>query len=317
MPHVALLTSERFLDHDPGVMHPERPQRLEAILNRLDREGLLSEILSIDPSPADQDWLLEVHDAPYVQELEQLQTMAARNRGPVPVDPDTFCGPASIDTAILAAGGALRACDAVMSGEVERAFCALRPPGHHALRSRAMGFCFLNNVAIAARYLQRRHGLSRLLIVDWDVHHGNGTQDTFYEDGDIYYMSIHQYPCYPGTGAASERGAGAGEGRTLNAPTSPGNGDEAYLGIFDERFGPEVEQFRPELILLSAGFDAHRDDPLAQMEITTAGFGEMTARVLVWAREHSEGRLISLLEGGYNLEALAESAQAHLEGLLA
>jgi acetoin utilization deacetylase AcuC-like enzyme len=223
----------------------------------------------------------------------------------------------SLAAAYLAAGGALAAVDAIMRGEVEHAFCAVRPPGHHAERSRAMGFCLFNNVAIAARYVQKKHGLSRVLIIDWDVHHGNGTQHSFEEDASILFFSTHQYPHYPGTGRATERGAGAGEGFTINVPMEAGDGDEEYHAIFMNILLPAADAFKPEFVIISAGFDAHRDDPLANMGLTETGYADLTGLVAGIARRHAEGRLLSSLEGGYNLTALAGSVDAHLQALLA
>jgi acetoin utilization deacetylase AcuC-like enzyme len=315
MARVGLLASERFLQHDTGPYHPERPHRLEAIYEHLDREGVLGELVPVEPEPAALERVRAAHEEHHLQGLQGAQALARREGTPIPTDPDTVCGPSSYDIALLAAGGTLRACDAVMAGEIDRAFCAVRPPGHHAERDRTAGFCLLNNDAIAALHLLDGHGLERVLIVDWDVHHGNGTQHILEDDPRVYYMSIHQHPLFPGTGGADERGRGAGEGFTRNVPMRPGQGDEAYLEVFDRDFAPEVERFRPEFILASAGFDAHRSDPLAHMDVTTEGFAEMTRRVVAWAKEYCEGRVVSLLEGGYELDALAESVRVHLERL--
>jgi acetoin utilization deacetylase AcuC-like enzyme len=224
----------------------------------------------------------------------------------------------SIDSyrvARLAVGGALAAVDAVTRDQVRNAFTAVRPPGHHALRDRAMGFCLFNNIAIAARYVQEHHGLERVLIVDWDVHHGNGTQAIFYEDPTVLYFSTHQYPFYPGTGAANETGAGAGLGFTVNAPLPAGSGDEEITTAFRGKLIPAAEAFRPQFVLVSAGFDAHRDDPLALLRVTEAGYAALTGIVLDLADRFAGGRLVSLLEGGYNLQALARSVEAHLRVL--
>ncbi|MGH7473424.1 MAG: histone deacetylase family protein, partial [Candidatus Methylomirabilales bacterium] len=202
------------------------------------------------------------------------------------------------------------------AGTVDNVFCAVRPPGHHAERARAMGFCLFNNVAITARYLQRRHGLGRVLIVDWDVHHGNGTQQAFYHDDSVLFFSTHQYPYYPGTGRATERGEGRGEGGTINVPMSPGQGDGEYREIFERVLVPAADTFRPEFVVISAGFDAHRDDPLAGMGLTEDGYAALTGIVAGIARRHSKGRILSCLEGGYNLKALAASVERHVMSLM-
>jgi acetoin utilization deacetylase AcuC-like enzyme len=225
--------------------------------------------------------------------------------------------PGSLPAAYMAAGGALAAVDAIMRGEIEHAFCAVRPPGHHAESGRAMGFCLFNNVAIAARYVQRKHGLSRVLIVDWDVHHGNGTQHSFEQDSSILFFSTHQYPHYPGTGRETERGTGVGEGFTINVPMEAGDGDDEYHAIFVNVLLPAADAFKPEFVIISAGFDAHRDDPLASMGLTEAGYSDLTGLVAGIARRHAGGRVLSALEGGYNLTALAASVDAHLNALLA
>jgi acetoin utilization deacetylase AcuC-like enzyme len=222
----------------------------------------------------------------------------------------------SLEAAYLAAGGVLAGIDAIMEKRIDHVFCAVRPPGHHAEAARAMGFCLFNNIAIAARYAQKRYGIQRVLIVDWDVHHGNGTQHSFEDDSSILFFSTHQYPHYPGTGRGTERGTGSGEGFTINVPMEAGGGDEEYRSIFQKVLTPAAERFRPEFILLSAGFDAHRDDPLASMTLTESGYADLTEIVVGIAKRHAGGRVLSALEGGYNLTALAASVDAHLTALL-
>ena len=301
-----------FLDHDMGLGHPESPQRLRAIVGRLEESGILARLVPIEPSPASEQWITEVHSPDYVKELKSH----APAQGRVSLDADTSMSPGSLSAAYLAAGGALAAADAIMEGRVDNAFCAVRPPGHHAERDRAMGFCLFNNIAIAARYLQQRHGLARILIVDWDVHHGNGTQHSFYDDPSILFFSTHQYPHYPGTGRKSERGSGSGEGATINVPLSGGQGDEEYREIFETVLMPAAEAFKPNAVLISAGFDAHRDDPLAGMGLTEDGYAALTAIVAGIARRHARGRVLSCLEGGYHLDALSGSVERHLLALL-
>lgn len=271
----------------------------------------MKRLMVVHPGPPRSDlsdWIAQVHSPVHLSRLERLQP----GTGIVRIDADTLMSSESYRVAKLAVEGTLAAADGIITGQFTNAFCAVRPPGHHAEANRAMGFCLLNNVAIAARYLQHRHGLKKIMIIDWDVHHGNGTQHIFEEDPTVFYFSVHQFPLYPGTGRADEHGRGAGEGYTLNCPLPPGKGDDEYMTVFEKSLRPAVEVFRPDFILISAGFDAHRDDPLANMGVTEEGFGEMTRRVKDWARVHCHGRLLSCLEGGYNLGALARSVERHL-----
>jgi acetoin utilization deacetylase AcuC-like enzyme len=296
-----------------GTGHPESPERLRAIISRLEEGGIHNRLVHIAPEPADDEWITQVHTQRYVENLKSHSPASGR----VSLDPDTSMSRGSLAAAYLAAGGALRAADAIMAGTVDHAFCALRPPGHHAEASRAMGFCLFNNVAVATRYLQRRHGVERVLIVDWDVHHGNGTQHSFYEDPTVLFFSTHQYPHYPGTGRATESGSGEGEGLTVNVPMSPGQGDEEYREVFERVLVPAADSFQPEFVIISAGFDAHKDDPLAGMGLTEEGYATLTGIVAGIARRHSRGRILSCLEGGYNLKALAASVERHVQALLA
>ena len=302
-----------YLDHDMGAGHPESPNRLRAILQQLERSGTAGRVRKIEPRKAEDEWITQIHSPSYVAALNTHQPASGR----VALDADTSMSRGSLPAAYLAAGGALAAVDAIMRGDVEHAFCAVRPPGHHAETARAMGFCLFNNVAIAARYVQKKYGLSRVLIVDWDVHHGNGTQHSFEQDPSILFFSTHQYPHYPGTGRATERGTGAGEGFTINVPMEAGDGDDEYHAIFLNVLLPAAEAFKPEFVIISAGFDAHRDDPLAGMGLTEAGYSDLTGLVVGIAKRHAQGRLLSALEGGYNLTALGASVDAHLKVLLA
>ena len=307
-----LVYDEMYLRHDTGPRHPETPQRLTAILGGIEEQGLMPSLRRIDPSPASLRWINTIHTPGYAAEVER----ACQDGEPFLHSTDTPISARSYEVARLAAGGVLNAVDAVVAGEVRNAFCAVRPPGHHALRDRAMGFCLFNNVAIAARYAQEKHGLAKVLIVDWDLHHGNGTQASFYEDPSVLYFSVHQYPFYPGTGAAGETGAGAGAGYTLNVPLAAGAGDGEYARVFREELRARAMEFDPDFVLISCGFDAHERDPLGSMKVSSAGYGTLTRIVREIAEECCLGRLVSVLEGGYDEQALAESVQYHLRALL-
>jgi acetoin utilization deacetylase AcuC-like enzyme len=267
-------------------------------------------MVEISPQYADLKWIQGVHPIGYIESIQSACKPDLHF-----LDCDTVVSQHSYQTALLAVGGTLAACDAVIKGQVRNAFCAVRPPGHHAESTRAMGFCLFNNVAVAARYLQAQHSLSKICIIDWDVHHGNGTQNAFYRDPSVFYISIHQYPLFPGTGKKGETGEADGEGTTLNFLCPAGYGDKEYLRIFETEIAPAVERFGPDFILISAGFDAHRDDPLANMKVTEEGFAGMTEVATTLAAKCCNGRLVSLLEGGYNLEALARSVETHLRKL--
>ncbi len=312
MGKTGLVYHPAYLEHDMGAGHPESPDRLRAIMQQLEQSGTAAQLLKITPRKAEDEWVTLVHTAKYVAALNRCTPTSGR----VSLDPDTSMSPGSLNAAYLAAGGALAAVDAIMSQQVDHVFCAVRPPGHHAEAGRAMGFCLFNNVAIAARYVQKNYGLKRVLIVDWDVHHGNGTQHSFEDDPTILFFSTHQYPHYPGTGRAMERGTGAGEGFTINVPMEAGEGDEAYHTIFLKSLVPAADDFKPEFVIISAGFDAHRDDPLASMGLTEAGYADLTGIVAGIARRHAQGRILSSLEGGYNLTALSASVDAHIKALL-
>ena len=301
-----------YLRHDSGYGHPESPARLRGILEHLEKSGLLSRTIPIDPAPADIDDIILVHDRNYVDRVRE-----SCERGDRYLDSfDTGICPDSYDVALLAAGGGLEAVRRIMSGAVDNAFCAVRPPGHHAERDTALGFCLFNNVALAARFVQREYDMERVMIVDWDVHHGNGTQHTFYEDPTVYYISTHQFPHYPGTGREDERGRGRGQGYTMNFPLPAGTVDETYIRIFEEVVTREAERFDPDFLMISAGFDAHRSDPLAMMALTNDGYAHLTGVVVDIAARHAGGRLLSFLEGGYDLDVLASAVAVHLMGLL-
>lgn len=304
----------RYLLHQPGELHPERPARLEAIQRRLQANGLIQRVFLIHPYEAPLPWLERLHDPEYIQCFKEACARGARIFGVL----DCGISRESYDIALLAAGGVMAAVEAVMGGMVQNAFAAVRPPGHHAERNHPLGFCFFNNVALAAVYLLENFGLQRVAIVDWDVHHGNGTQHLFETDPRVFYLSLHEDPesCYPGTGFHQESGKGPGRGFTLNLPLPRGSGDEVYLKALKEEGLPRLRRFSPEFLLISAGFDAHRDDPLAHMELSREGYVAMGRLVLQLAQEHAGGRLVTVLEGGYNLQVLADCVEDHLRLLL-
>lgn len=314
MAHTALVYHPDFLEHDSGRGHPERPERLSAIVERLERNGLLERCVRPTPNEASVESIVRVHAPGHVEHIARLASLGRL----VAETPDTLVSAATYRAARLAVGGVQQAVDEVVAGRVANACCTVRPPGHHAERNQVMGFCYFNNIAIAARYLQDRHGIEKVAIVDWDVHHGNGTQHSFEEDPSVFFFSIHQFSpfFFPGTGARSEKGRGSGVGTILNAPQSAGQTDADYLRVFREELRPAIDRFEPGFILVSAGFDAHRADPLANMELSEQGFEEMSREVVGMAADHCQGRLVSVLEGGYDLEALAASVEAHLQVLL-
>ncbi len=315
MKRVAYVYHPDYLLHAPSFEHPESPDRLIAIDEHLRRNGLMAALVPVAPGEPCEEDVLRVHDPEYLRRLE----LACR-RGDLTLESeDTYLNKNSYGIALLAAAGAVAGADAVAEGRVDRAFCAVRPPGHHAGRAEGMGFCLLNNAAIAARYLQARHGVSRILIVDWDVHHGNGTQSIFLSDPTVFFFSIHENPTflYPGTGRRWEIGRGAGEGYTLNAPMAPGSGDAEYRMAFEQLLPPAMDRFRPEFIIVSAGFDAHRDDPLADIQLTAEGYGFMTRFVADISNEWCGGRIVSILEGGYERESLTQCTERHIRELMA
>ena len=306
---VALLTNPACADHDPGSGHPECPARLPAVLDALAAPGF-APLRRLDAPPATVAQLERAHRPDYVRRLLAIRPKLGTA---VRLDPDTIMGPGSADAALHAAGGACAAVDAVMDGTATAAFAAVRPPGHHAEPAEAMGFCLFNSAAVAALHARARWGLRRIAIADFDVHHGNGTQAIVQSDPDLFFASSHQSPCYPGTGAASERGVAD---NVVNLPLPPGAGGAAFRTGWTEQLLPALDRFAPELLIVSAGFDAHRDDPLAQLDLDEDDFAWVTERLLALANRHCSGRLVSLLEGGYDLPALGRSAAAHVRALM-
>ncbi len=311
-----LLLSPPACEFHQAPDHPERPERLAAIYEALAADPALRELPKQQPQPVRRDRLETLHDPAYVDSIFRAGALADERGLGSWLDPDTWLGPASLEAALASAGAAVAAVEAVLGGKHYSAFALTRPPGHHATRRRAMGFCLFNNIALAAQSALDA-GLERVAIVDFDVHHGNGTQDIFYERSDVLYISCHQSPLYPGTGAAGERGRGQGEGFTVNVPMLAGGGQVEYLGVFDQVFAPALREYMPELLLVSAGFDAHHDDPLAQMELTSADSGLLSRRLRALAEELCQGRSAWVLEGGYDLRALSQSVVAVLKELSA
>ena len=295
-----------------GRPHPECPERLDAVLRGLGEAGLLNRLARVDARAATQEELLLCHTREYLSTAKR----DVESGRPYLSTGDTDITANSWEVAARAAGGVLNAVDAVVSGKARNAFCAVRPPGHHATPNRGMGFCLFNNVAIAARHAQRKHGLARVLIVDWDVHHGNGTQDIFYSDPSVFFFSTHQWPLYPGTGRADETGEGAGRGATMNRPFPAGSGRAEILGAVQGSLLPAAERFQPDLVLISAGFDSRAGDPLGRFTLTDRDFADLTRTAIEIADRYACGRVVSVLEGGYNPEGLARAAAAHVEALL-
>jgi acetoin utilization deacetylase AcuC-like enzyme len=308
----ALLADPVYKQHDPGHGHPEQPARYDAALGALDRAGLAARLSRIPVRRATMDEIALCHTAAYIRTVEADFAQGARELS----TGDTNIGPKSLEVALDAVGGVLNAVDTVMQGKARNAFCIVRPPGHHATARRGMGFCLFNNIAIAARHAQRKHAVERVLIADWDVHHGNGTQDIFYSDGSVLFFSTHQYPWDPGTGASNEAGEGKGQGLIVNCPFPAGAGRKEILGVFRQRLLLAANDFRPDLVLLSAGFDSREGDPLGRFTLTDQDFADLTAVMLEIAEKHAGRRLVSVLEGGYSLEGLGAGVVAHVRALL-
>ncbi len=301
---VGIVRHPIYLEHITDDFHPENSQRLVhiyAMLDEISQDGLVY----IEPRPATHEEISLVHDVSYIQFVAETKGKAQRR-----LDPDTVTSPKSYEAACMAAGGFMALGDALFEGRIDNGFALVRPPGHHAERGRAMGFCIFNNIAVGARYLARKYDLKRIMILDWDLHHGNGTQHSFYNDEDILYISTHQYPYYPGTGWFDEVGAGQGKGYTINVPLSAGMADADYVQVLEDIVLPVVRKWKPQLLLVSAGFDIHRNDPLGGMAVTESGFATMTRLLMDAAEELCGGKLLFALEGGYDLSGLTNSVKA-------
>ena len=308
----AVFFDEDCIKHQTPPGHPERPERLERTWKRLNESGVLKQVEHKRPSPIALDAITALHDP---KMLARVQTLIQHGGGDL--DADTYVSPASLNAALKAAGAATEAVDAVVKGEHANAFCLVRPPGHHATPNRSMGFCLFNNVALAAKHALTKHKLNRVLIVDWDIHHGNGTQDLFYDDGQVTFFSAHRHPFYPGTGRADETGSGKGLGHIFNLPVRYGTKPEEYRRQFRSKLEEAAKESKPELMLLSAGFDAHHSDPIGDLGLDDEDFLLLLADVRAVADVHCKGRIVSLLEGGYNLDALSRCVTEHVKALAA
>jgi acetoin utilization deacetylase AcuC-like enzyme len=306
----ALLLDPIYKQHVPGPGHPERPERYDAIVAALERQGLVKSLERIGVRPATEDEIAMCHPRDYIATVKRDVARGAHDLS----TGDTSIGPKSLDVAVRAVGGVLNAVDAVMEDRVKNAFCAVRPPGHHATPTRGMGFCIYNNIAIGARYAQKKYGAQRVLIADWDVHHGNGTQDIFYTDGSVFFFSTHQSPWYPGTGDAGETGEGKGKGTTMNCPL-PAGAHKEIVDAFRQKLIPAADSFKPDLVMISAGFDSRLGDPLGRFRLTDDDFADLTRMMLDIAEKHASGRVVSVLEGGYSLDGLAAAVTAHITTL--
>ena len=302
--------SDPFYLKHKNEPHPENPGRLNAIQKNIESSKYYNNLTLIQPRKATVEDIAKVHGTGYIRSVEDSCRNGVRN-----LDADTVISSDSYQAALLSAGAGLEALDKILEGTVGNAFCAVRPPGHHAEQNKAMGFCLFNNVGVIARYAQDVKNIQKIFIFDWDVHHGNGTQHSFYKDSSIYYSSIHQYPFYPGTGGVDDTGTGDGLGSNLNLPMQAYSCDADYINVIEHKLIPVIQKYNPDLIIISAGFDAHENDPLAQINLSTDCYGKMTQKLMEIANDVCNGRILSMLEGGYDYSALADSVQLHVETL--
>ncbi len=309
MGKTGIVVDSRYLDHEMGAYHPESPERLRYIYQMIEAEGFSKSCEQIPSREATREEIGMVHDSSYIERVASTEGKS------VQLDPDTSTSPKSYLAAKLAVGGALNCVEEVLTGKVNNAFALVRPPGHHAEGNRAMGFCLFNNIAVGARWALQEASRQRVLIVDWDLHHGNGTQNTFYADPQVLYFSTHQFPYYPGSGDVDEIGTGKGEGFTVNVPLPVGQGDEEYRTIFEQLLKPIALEFKPEIVLVSAGFDIYYGDPLGGMRVTPEGFSVLTRALMEIANECCGGKVVITLEGGYDLEGLRDSVKMVLKAL--
>jgi acetoin utilization deacetylase AcuC-like enzyme len=315
MKRTGFVYDDRYLLHDTGGFHPESPERLRVICKRLSESGILEKLTLIEADKANQKWIEMVHNIHYIMRFDE----ACISGFPDFEHPDNAICRDTYEVAYLAVGGVLRAIDMVMDGEIDNAFCAVRPPGHHAEADKPMGFCYFNNVAIGARYVQKEYGIKKVAIIDFDVHHGNGTQHIFDRDPTVFYYSIHEHPsfAYPGTGREFEVGIGEGDGYTVNSPVLPGKGDEEYRRMIMQDLVPAIKKFQPEFMILSAGFDAHQSDLMSGTNLSTDGYDFVSEVIMNLANRFTDGKVVSVLEGGYNLDVLPILVENHIKMLAA
>jgi acetoin utilization deacetylase AcuC-like enzyme len=311
MKKVGIVYDDIYLEHETGAYHPESPNRLKAIKQTLEAKGLWEKLIIYKPILASEEIISYIHSKDYIYHAKNTIEGGGRYLDSL----DTPICPSSYMVARYSVGGGIKLADEIMANNIDFGFAAIRPPGHHATYQRAMGFCIFNNIAILSRYLQKHHHIKKILIIDWDVHHGNGTQEAFYEDNTVFYVSLHQFPHYPGTGKREEIGRGLGEGYTLNITMPSGATEDEYIKAFEDKILPIISEFIPEFILISAGFDAHKDDPLSEINLTAESYYHLT-KLLRSKEEEYNYKIISLLEGGYNLKALGESVYNHIKALL-
>ncbi len=298
----AYVTHPRYTEHHLAG-HPEHAGRIRAVWSEMDNTGLSIRMNKLEAPPVDEKWILSMHTQRYLDVLQWVEKNPPR--GVHHLDPDTYAGPTAFEVAKLSAGGVVQAVDEVLSGRAQNALAAVRPPGHHAMPEHAMGFCLLGNVPIATRYAQKQFGVERVMIVDYDVHHGNGTEAMLYDDPTTLFISTHQYPFYPGTGAITDTGTGIGTGYTINIPLAAGHGDKSYTALYEQVVWPAAKRFKPELIIVSAGFDSHWLDPIAGMRLSLTGYAHLTRELIKMADQFSSGKIVFAMEGGYNLDALS------------